>query len=85
MKYMLSVDGRSVLLTERDLDRIMPVLTEAEEVNNKWVGSGKGDDGTDYVRSLKNCKQTPFTLRAMTDDEYNLLTFLKETRDKQNA
>lgn len=85
MKFMITVDGRSVLLTEQDLDRIVPVLNEAEEVDNKWVGTGKGDNGGDYIRSLKPCNRTPFTLRAMTDEEYNLLKFLKETRDKQTS
>jgi hypothetical protein len=87
MKYVLSIDSKTVLLSAKQVESIANLLDGVEAVKSEYVGAGKGEDGGSYVTVLDRPKLMDLlSLKLMSDTEYNaLVTFTevhKANKDK---
>jgi len=46
MKYQLSMSGRQIILTEAQLELLITAVQDAEQLSEKYVGSGGGSQGS---------------------------------------
>lgn len=53
MHSLMKVGDKTFVLTTPQLEHILDVLFEAPCIHNEYVGTGKGDDGTAYIKTLK--------------------------------
>lgn len=83
MRFTINIDGCSVVLSATQLEIIADALRDTEMVNNKYMGSGKGTNGGDYMQLLQ-----PYTIgsqmviRALPDLEYDALKFVTANQSK---
>ena len=71
MKIRMKIADKDVLLSVAQYEAILEVLLNADEMRNKYVGSGKGENGTNYVRVIAPLDITEdVTIRTMPDGEY---------------
>ena len=53
MKYGVSIGGQLVWLDQDQLTGLADLLHAAKQSKDEYIGSGKGDDGGNYVKLLK--------------------------------
>jgi hypothetical protein len=46
MKYQISMCGRNVILTEAQLELLITAVQDADQLSEKYVGSGAGSQGS---------------------------------------
>lgn len=74
MKYVVNVCGAEVVLGSEQFERLVDVLRDAQLMESKYVGNGKGDDGGNYAQVIE-----PFNVLAkvqckpMPDDMHGAL------------
>ena len=55
MHSLLKVGDKTFVLTTQQLEHVLDVLFEAPIIHNEYVGAGKGEEGTSYIKTLKRC------------------------------
>jgi len=65
MHSIMKVGDKKFVLTSTQLDAILDVLFDAPIIHTEFVGTGKGDEGTAYVKLLK---------RVVSEDGLNVDT-----------
>ena len=45
MRFLLSIDSKDMVLTERQLDSVLSILNTCEEMKSVYKGDGKGNRG----------------------------------------
>jgi hypothetical protein len=76
MRSLLKVADKTFVLTSEQLETILGVLFDAPIMNDEYVGSSKGDDGTQYIKILKRVVATDgLTVNTMPDAYIDALEF----------
>ena len=89
MKFVMELNGHKLLLDGTQLETIVNALNGVEWLESKYMGSGKGANGTNYMDII-----SPLVLRdatkvgMMSDEEYGAMRFitqqhLQAERDKK--
>jgi hypothetical protein len=74
MKIRMKIADKDLLLSVAQYEAILEVLLNADELRDKYVGSGKGENGTNYVRIIKPLDVAEdVNIRTMPDGEYEAL------------
>lgn len=77
MKAILSISGAKFILTVDQLAAVTAALQGAEAVESKWLGAGKGPNGTNSVDIISTEPMSSrLTVSIMSADEYNALKFM---------
>jgi hypothetical protein len=74
MKIRMKIADKDVLLSVAQYEAILEVLLNADEMKDKYMGTGKGENGTNYVRIIKPLDITDdLHVRTMPDGEYEAI------------
>jgi hypothetical protein len=74
MKIRLKIADKDVLLSTTQYEAILEILQDSDEMRDKYVGQGKGENGTNYIRIVKSIDVTEdIGVRTMPDGEYEAL------------
>lgn len=74
MKIRLKIAERDVLLSTAQYEAILEILQDSDELREKYVGQGKGESGTNYVRIIRPVDVTEdISVRTMPEGEYEAL------------
>jgi hypothetical protein len=74
MKIRLKIADKDVLLSPVQYEAILEILQDSDEMRDKYVGTAKGENGTNYVRIIKPIDVTEdIGVRTMPDGEYEAL------------
>lgn len=77
MKLIVSIQGSNVLLTPEQLCKLAEILDTAEVVDNKYMGTGLGTNGTNYMDVLAPIKlQDVLRPGVMSTTSYDALVFI---------
>lgn len=83
MKFTINIDGCAVIVSPVQLEMIAEALSGTEMLNNKYMGTGKGTNGTDYLLLLQPYEiRSQMVIRAMPDSDYNALKFVAAVQSK---
>ena len=83
MKFTINIDGATVILSQTQLEIIADALRDTEMVQSKYMGSGKGTNGNDYLSVLQPYDiRSQMVIRAMPDPEYDALKFITASQSK---
>jgi len=89
MKFVMELNGHKLLLETAQLEAIVNALNGVDWLESKYMGSGKGTNGTNYIDII-----SPLVLRdatkvgMMSDEEFAAMKFitqqhLQAERDKK--
>lgn len=83
MKFTINIDGATVILSQTQLEIIADALRDTEMVQSKYMGSGKGTNGNDYLSVLQPYDiRSQMVIRALPDPEYDALKFITASQSK---
>lgn len=83
MRGLVKIGGRDVVLTEAQMAAMVDLLRDAVFIKDDYVGSNKGDNGTNYkklVRAIPVEELLGVTL--MPDDYIDTLIFKTKLHDE---
>lgn len=81
MKYMLTLDGKRLLLNHEQVEKIVAVVDGSEMIQQEYVGSGQGENGSAYISTIDRPKLSElFSLTVMSDVEYLAMVTFTEAR-----
>jgi hypothetical protein len=76
MHSIMKVGDKKFVLTTEQLDTILGVLFDAPIIHSEYVGTGKGDEGTAYIKTLKRVvSEDGLTVDTMPDAYIAALEF----------
>lgn len=76
MRFVLSVDGKDMVLTDRQLAEVLAILDSCEEMKQVYKGHGKGTrgDNLQYVDELHSMDpRGGFSAKPLSDNYYETL------------
>lgn len=83
MKFTITIDGCAVIVSATQLELIIDALRDTEMVQSKYMGSGKGLNGGDYMQLLQPYDlRAQLIIRALPDLEYDALKFITANQSK---
>ena len=83
MMYVIKLANQDVLLDNEAMDKLLEIFDGAWKVQSEYAGSGKGDDGTNYVKVLRRLTtETDITLTAMSNDRFDALMLKTKLYDE---
>lgn len=68
MKFKINIANKDVLLTDKQLAAVIDILHGADLLNNEYVGSSKGDNGTAYAKCIRTLDTSEMNLSPLADD-----------------
>lgn len=84
MKYVLTIDSKDVLLTNEQVENLVAIIDGAEVVKAEYVGNGKGENGSSYIKLLDRPKLMDLlSFKVMSDVEYGALVTLTEVHKQE--
>ena len=84
MKYVIQIAGQKVVLDDERMTQLTELLLGATMLNNSYVGTGKGDDGTNYsLQILPYDSENHLSLTAMSDSRYEALILKTKLQKEQ--
>ena len=81
MRFLLSVDSKDMVLTERQLDSVLSILNTCEEMKQVYKGHGKGSrgDNLQYIDELHPVDpRGGFTVKPLDDNYYDTLKLVNK-------
>ncbi|CAB4123523.1 hypothetical protein UFOVP48_21 [uncultured Caudovirales phage] len=76
MRFLLSVDGKDMVLDDHQLDTVMAILNSCEELKQQYKGDGKGSRGSSnqYTDELHPVDpRGGFTVKPLDEEYYETL------------
>jgi len=84
MKFKLEIGGTTVLLDYKQLNALVKLLEGVERIEEKYVGSSKGPNGTSYLKLIRPYQPMDnFRFNGMTDEEYGALQLVTKLEDEK--
>lgn len=84
MKFTVSLDGNPVVLSAEQVKQLSELLFGCEMIERKYLGSGKGVNGNDYVHILQPYEiRNQLKLSPLVDEEYDALKFITAAQQKK--
>lgn len=83
MKFTISLNGQEVILTPEQVRQLSELLFGCEMLHSKYLGSGKGVNGNDYLTIVQPFDlRKEFKLSPLVDEEYDALKFVTAAQKK---
>lgn len=85
MKFVLDLGGKSVLLSNEQLDKLWDLVHGAEIMDEKWVGSNKGTTGPskDYVPIIKTFEaHKELALKMISQEQIDAIKFCMKQQEQ---
>jgi hypothetical protein len=77
LRFVVNIGTTPVILTAAQVADLANLLSGIPVTETKWVGSGKGDNGGDYVvRLAHKAVSDILAVKILPEEEYNLLKFM---------
>ena len=83
MKFIVAIGGQDAILTSDQLDQLVAILGAAHRIENKWVGSGKGDNGDSYLKLIRTYSASDMSVKIMTDQDFDARVLITKMQDEQ--
>ena len=68
MKFKINIANKEVLLTSEQLSVIVDTLHGIDTLTSEYVGSGKGDNGTNYIRLIRQLDVSDISVSPLADE-----------------
>lgn len=68
MKFKIVISSKDVLLSAEQLDAIINILHGTDLLNNEYIGSSKGDNGTSYAKMIRQLDTSELVISPLADD-----------------
>lgn len=84
MYLMTKINGEEVLLTPEQMTTMTDILRSSVRMVNEYVGSNRGDEGTQYAKLLRPAVSPESWLecRAVPDDYVEAMRLKTKLRDE---
>lgn len=77
MKFTLTIDGDSIILSVDQVTQIAELLYGCETIERRYMGPGKGERGGDYLTTLQPYDvRSKLRMQPLVDSEYDALKFI---------
>lgn len=84
MKFKVDVGGTTLLLSNKQLEALTKILDDTERIEDKYVGSNKGTNGTSYVKLIRSFVPSEhFRCAVMSDTEYGAMKLVTTLEDEK--
>ncbi len=84
MKFTINLNSQEVILTPEQVRQLSALLFGCEMIERKYLGSGKGVNGNDYVYILQPYElRNQLKLSPLVDEEYDALKFVTVAQPKK--
>ena len=70
MRFMTTISNVEVIMTPDTLEALINLLANTHRIEDKWVGSGKGEDGSNYIKLVRAFQTKDIVLKVMSDSDY---------------
>jgi len=81
MKFIATINDTQVVMTPQQVEILAGMLSGTPTIERKWLGSGKGPNGTDSIDLLGTfALRTSFKLAPLPDDEFDALKLVTEAQ-----
>ena len=82
MRSMIKIGSFDVALTQRQVDALLELLSDAVYVKNEYIGSNKGDDGTAYKKLVRKIPlDEGLEVKLIADEYIDTLLFKTKLHD----
>ena len=82
MRFLVSMSN-PIVLTAKQLEKLVAVVDGCEVKVSEWVGSGKGINGTNYIDKINQPKiEDMLTLKVLSQIEYDALVTMAKLREE---
>jgi hypothetical protein len=83
MKFTINLNSQEVILTPEQVRQLSELLYGCEVLTSKYLGSGKGTNGNDYLTVVQPFDiRKEFKLSPLVDEEYDALKFVTAAQKK---
>jgi hypothetical protein len=83
MRSMIKIGSFDVALTQRQVDALLELLSDAVYVKNEYIGSNKGDDGTAYKKLVRKIPlDEGLEVKLIADEYIDTLLFKTKLHDE---
>lgn len=83
MRSMIKIGSFDVALTQRQVDALLELLSDAVYVKNEYIGSNKGDDGTAYKKLVRKVPlDEGLEVKLIADEYIDTLIFKTKLHDE---
>lgn len=83
MRGLIKIGGRDVVLTETQMAAMVDLLRDAVFIKDDYVGSNKGDNGTNYKKLVRAIPvEELLGVNLMPDDYIDTLIFKTKLHDE---
>ncbi len=80
MRFLVSISN-PIVLTAKQLEKLVAVVDGCEVKVSEWVGLGKGINGTNYIDKINQLKiEDMLTLKVLSQIEYDALITMTKLR-----
>ena len=80
MKFTVNIGSQQIILAAEQIEELTKLIRDAQVIETKYMGAGKGANGGDYLDTLKPfAMRTMMPLAALTDDDYDAMKFVTES------
>lgn len=84
MKFTINLNSQEVILTPEQVQQLSSLLYGCEMLYTKYLGSGKGTNGNDYITVLQPYDiRKEFKLAPLVDEEYDAIKFVTAAQPKK--
>lgn len=84
MKIEMAVGGRKVLFTPEQMDAVLQIVSQCECLDEKYVGPGKGENGSNYMVLLEPVNISELQLKAVMSDTIEARRLVTKLHKEQN-
>ena len=83
MKYGIKIESSTVWLDQDQLEALASLLHNVKHTKDEYVGSGKGDDGGNYVKLMRpfDMEET-MPVKVMLSDRYDAFVLKTKLYDE---
>jgi hypothetical protein len=83
MRYVIQLASEQVILDQAQMDVLTSTLMGAQRFHNEYIGTGKGDDGTNYSKQVRPyVADEHLQIKVMSDETFDAYV-LKTKLSKQ--
>ena len=84
MKFTVTLNSQEVILSHEQVQQLSALLFGCEMLHSKYLGSGKGVNGNDYLTVVQPFDlRKEFKLSPLVDEEYDALKFVTAAQPKK--
>lgn len=82
MKFKFSTQAGVLLLTPSQFDKFMNLIADCEVIDDEWVGDGKGDNGSNYIKLVRKLNIDKVSVTPIMEDTIEAYKLAAKLRDE---